>query len=366
MMSTCGLVLDRPAIAPLATATMKALTYTGHGQYELLRCPVPQVRESTDAIIKIEYTSICITDIDSIRGRVQSCEPGRILGHEGIGVVEQVGRHVGRFRAGDRVVISSVTRCGFCAQCQDMQYSLCRSGGWLLGNEIHGTQAEYVRVPFADQSLYHIPWGSAEEDMVMLSDVLPTVYECGMVNGRVRSESNVAITGSNVMGLAAVAAARLFVPHELIYIDDCEARLRRARTLGATVTLNRKRTKVAKEVRRLTGGLGVDTAIEATNTASGFSLCEAIAAHGGTVSNIGSHGVRFDLRLEKLWTRNVITTMGRVDGYSIPHLQRCIQDQAIDTKSLITHRMPFERILEAYQLFERANERNVLKILIET
>ena len=174
---------------------MKAFVYLGPAKKALEDRPKPEIRAPTDAIVKITKTTICGTDLHILKGDVRSCQPGRILGHEGVGIVDQVGPAVTAFKQGDRVIISCVSACGKCVYCRKLMYSHCTTGGWILGNSIDGTHAEFVRIPYADNSLYPIPAGADQEALVMLSDILPTGFECGVLYGKVQPGSTVAMVG---------------------------------------------------------------------------------------------------------------------------------------------------------------------------
>ncbi len=279
---------------------MKALVYRGPGLKALEDRPKPEIQAPGDAIVKMVKTTICGTDLHILKGDVATCEPGRILGHEGVGIVEAVGAGVTAFRPGDHVLISCISSCGKCEYCRRGMYSHCTTGGWILGNTIDGTQAEYVRTPHADTSLYPIPRGADEEALVMLSDILPTGFECGVLNGKVAPGSTVAIVGSGPIGLAALLTAQFYSPAEIIMIDLDDNRLGLARQFGATQTINSSDVKAAEKVKALTGGRGVDTAIEAVGVPPTFLLCQELVAPGGVIANIGVHGQKVDLHLETL------------------------------------------------------------------
>lgn len=345
---------------------MQALVYNGPGQKMLEERPNPVIQKPTDAVIKITKTTICGTDLHILKGDVPSCRPGTILGHEGVGVVDSVGPGVVSFKPGDRVLISCITACGRCASCRKGMYSHCATGGWMLGNSIDGTQAEYVRIPYADTSLYPISEGADEEALVMLSDILPTGFECGVLNGKVEPGSSVAIVGSGPIGLAALLTAQFFAPSEIIMIDLDDNRLAVGKRFGATATVNSSDGTAAQQVLKLTGGRGVDTAIEAVGIPATFKLCQDIVAAGGTVANVGVHGVQVDLHLEKLWSHNVTITTGLVDTFSIPKLLKTVQSKRIDAKQLITHHFKLGDILQAYETFGRAADTKALKVIIET
>src|SRR5277367_2680900 len=241
---------------------MKALVYHGPGKKALEEHAKPEITAPTDAIIKIVKTTICGTDLHILKGDVPTCQPGRILGHEGVGIVDKVGSAVTAFKSGDRVLISCVSACGKCVYCRKQMYSHCTTGGWILGNTIDGTQAEFVRIPHADNSLYPIPDGADEEALVMLSDILPTGFECGVLNGKVEPGSTVAIVGAGPVGLAALLTAQFYSPAEIIMIDQDENRLEVAKTFGASASVNSSDGKAVETIMKMTGGRGVDTAIE--------------------------------------------------------------------------------------------------------
>ena len=344
---------------------MKALIYLGPGKKALEERAKPDVSAPTDAIVKITKTTICGTDLHILKGDVPSCQPGRILGHEGVGVIDKVGVAVTAFKPGDRVLISCISSCGKCVYCRKLMYSHCTTGGWILGNKIDGTQAEFVRIPHADTSLYRIPDGADEEALVMLSDILPTGFECGVLNGKVQPGSTVAIVGAGPIGLAALLTAQFYSPAEIIVVDLDDNRLEVAKRFGATAGINSADGKAAETVMGMTGGLGVDTAIEAVGIPSTFELCEKIIAPGGTIANVGVHGTKVDLHLESLWDRNITITTRLVDTVSTPMLLNTVRSRKIDPKVLITHRFKLDRILDAYETFAHAASSRALKVIIE-
>jgi len=343
---------------------MKALVYRGPGQKALEDRPKPQILDPGDAIVKIAKTTICGTDLHILKGDVATCAPGRILGHEGVGTVEAVGAGVTSFKPGDRVLVSCITACGRCESCRRGMYSHCATGGWILGNTIDGTQAEYVRTPHADTSLYRLPEGLDEEALVMLSDILPTGFECGVLNGKVAPGSTVAIVGAGPIGLAALLTAQFYSPAEVIMIDLDDNRLGIARQFGATQTVNSGDGKAAASVLARTGGRGVDTAIEAVGVPATFELCQDIVAPGGIIANIGVHGHKVDLHLERLWSQNIAITTRLVDTVTTPMLLKTVQSKKLDPKRLITHRFTLDKILDAYDTFGRAAETQALKVII--
>ena len=346
-------------------ATMKALVYQGPGKKAYIDHPKPVIIDPTDAIVRMVKTTLCGTDLHILKGDVATCAPGRILGHEGVGVVDQVGAAVTVFKAGDRVLISCVSACGKCAYCRQQMFSHCGHGGWILGNEIDGTQAEFVRTPFADTSLYPIHAGDDEEALVMLSDILPTGFECGVLNGKVAPGNTVAIVGAGPVGLAALLTAQFYSPAEIIMVDLDEKRLAIARRFGATKTVNSTDGKAAEAIGVLTEGRGVDAAIEAVGIPATFELCEKIITPGGVIANIGVHGKPVSLHLETLWDRNISITTRLVDTSSTPMLLKILKAGKIDAKTLITHHFKLADILSAYDTFGRAADTGALKVIIE-
>ncbi len=344
---------------------MKALVYLGPNRKALQERPKPTLSGAGDAIVRMTRTTICGTDLHILKGDVPSCEPGRILGHEGVGVVDAVGTAVTGFRVGDRVLVSCITACGRCDNCRRQMYSHCATGGWILGNRIDGTQAEFVRIPHADMSLHPMPAGMDEEAMVLLSDILPTGLECGVINGRVQPGGSVAIVGAGPIGLAAMLTAQFYAPSQVIMIDLDDERLRSAVALGATGAVNSSDGKAAEAVMNMTGRRGVDTVIEAVGIPATFELCQQIVAAGGTIANVGVHGVPVSLHLEQLWDRNVTITTRLVDTVSTPMLIRTLGAHRFDPRPLISHRFALGDIVEAYRTFADAAHTHALKVLIQ-
>jgi len=343
---------------------MKALVYGGPGVKSLESRPKPEITHPGDAIVRITKTTICGTDLHILKGDVPTCAPGRVLGHEGVGVIDSVGAAVTELKPGDHVLISCISSCGVCDYCRRGMFSHCLTGGWILGNAIDGTQAEYVRTPHANTSLYRIPAGVDEEALVMLSDILPTGFECGVLNGRVAPGSSVAIVGSGPIGLAALLTAQFYSPSKIIMIDLDENRLATALTFGATDVINSAQPDVVEKVMALTGGRGVDAAIEAVGIPATFLLCENLVGAGGVIANIGVHGHKVDLHLETLWAQNIAITTRLVDTVSTPMLLRTVQAKKLDPARLITHRFDFAEMILAYDTFARAAETHALKVII--
>ncbi len=343
---------------------MKALVYHGPHQRSWEERPRPTLQEPTDAIVKVERTTICGTDLHILKGDVPAVTDGRILGHEGVGVVDEVGPAVSSFRKGDRVLISCITSCGRCDACKRGMYSHCARGGWILGHLVDGTQAEYVRTPHADNSLHLVPPGADEDALVMLSDILPTGFECGVLNGAVKPGDTVAIVGAGPIGLAALLTAQFYSPAEIILIDVDENRLAVARQLGATRTVNGADGKQVAAVMALTGGRGVDVAIEAVGVPATFDTCQDVVAAGGHVANVGVHGKSVTLKLEKLWSHNVTITTRLVDTVTTPMLLRNVVSGRLRPRQLITHEFRLGDMMKAYDTFGNAARERALKVLL--
>ncbi|MGL5743461.1 MAG: zinc-dependent alcohol dehydrogenase family protein [Legionella sp.] len=343
---------------------MKALIYQGPGKKSVEERPKPIIKNPSDAVIQIKKTTICGTDLHILKGDVATCSPGRILGHEGIGVVESVGSGVTEFKPGDKVIISCITSCGKCTTCRKGMYSHCTKGGWILGNTIDGTQAEYVLIPQADTSLYKIPEGVNEETLVLLSDILPTGFECGVLNGKIQPGSTVAIVGAGPIGLATLLTAQFYSPAEIIMIDMDDNRLNMAKRLGATHIINNRDDNAVNKVMALTNNQGVDTAIEAVGIPATFVLTEDLVAAGGTIANIGVHGAKVDLHLERLWSQNITITTRLVDTVSTPMLLNTLCAHKMEPHALISHHFNFADILEAYDTFGQAEKTQALKVII--
>lgn len=343
---------------------MQALVYRGPGQRGLEERPMPVIQHPEDAIVRLTHTTICGTDLHILKGDVPSCQPGTTLGHEGVGVVDTVGAAVSGFRPGDQVLIACITSCGRCDYCRKGMYSHCADGGWILGNRIDGTQAEYVRIPHADFSLHHIPAGADEEALTMLSDILPTGFECGVLNGKVEPGCSVAIVGAGPIGLAALMTAQFYAPALLVVIDPDRHRLELARRFGATHALVPDDDTVP-HVMALTGGRGADTVIEAVGLPASFELCEDLVAPGGTIANVGVHGRKVDLHLERLWSHNITITTRLVDTVTVPRLMKSMVSRRLEPASLVTHRFRFVDMERAYDTFGRASESRAMKVIIQ-
>jgi alcohol dehydrogenase len=345
-------------------ATMNALVYGGVGKIELKEVPVPKITKPTDALIRITRTTICGTDLGIIKGKVPTVQPGTTLGHEGVGIVEEVGASVRNFKKGDHVIISCITSDGSCEYCKKGMYAHCEDGGWILGHLINGTQAEYVCIPHADNSLHHIPAGADEEALVMLSDILPTGYEIGVLNGRVKPGDTIAIVGSGPIGMSALLTAQFFSPAKIYMIDLDNNRLGVAKKFGATDIINSETENVIEKIMSETKD-GVDVAIEAVGLPATFDICQNIVRPGGNVAVVGVHGHSVDFQLQKLWIQNITLTTGLVSTYTTPMLLKNVSSGKLQPEKLITHHFAMDDILQAYKVFGDAGKEKALKVIIE-
>ena len=344
---------------------MKALVFHGPGVKAWEDVARPTLDADTDAIVQVDTTTICGTDLHILKGDLPATVDGRIIGHEAVGTVVETGAAVKNVMVGARVLVSCVSACGACRYCRDSRYGQCLGGGgWILGNEIDGTQAEYVRVPFADNSTYPMPDGVSDEDMLMLADILPTAYEVGVLNGRVGPGDVVAVVGAGPIGLSAISGARLFSPSLVVAIDMAPARLDAAKQFGADVVINNAEQDPLAAVRELTGGLGADVAIEAVGVPATFELAVDLVRPAGRVANIGVHGKPATLHLQRLWDRDLTITTGLVDTYSTPTLIRLLASHHIDAQRFVTHHFGFDDFMRAYDVFSRAGETGALKVVL--
>ncbi|QGG95796.1 zinc-dependent alcohol dehydrogenase family protein [Actinomarinicola tropica] len=344
---------------------MKALVYHGPGDKRWEEVPDPALVDATDAIVRVDTTTICGTDLHILKGDVPAVTDGRILGHEAVGTIESVGDAVTTVRPGDRVLVSCISACGRCRFCREARYGQCiGGGGWILGHLIDGTQAERVRVPFADTSTYRVPEGVSDEQVLVLSDILPTGYEVGIVNGQVQPGDVVAVVGAGPIGLASIMAARLYSPSSIVAVDLADSRLTAAEQFGATATVNNGDRDPKEVIGDLTGGLGADVAIEAVGVPETFELCTELIRPGGRVANIGVHGAPATLHLEDLWIRTVTVTTGLVDTYSTPTLLRLVASGQLDAAQFATHHFALDELMDAYDVFGRAGETGALKVVL--
>lgn len=343
---------------------MKGFVFHGPGQSAWQDVADPAIKEATDAIVRVDVVTICGTDLHILRGDVPEVRPGTVLGHEAVGEIVETGRDVNTVRPGDRVLVSCITACGRCRSCWERTYGQCRGGGgWILGRMIDGTQAEYVRVPYADLSVHALPGAVDSKDAVLLADIFPTGYEVGVLNGRVQPGDTVAVVGAGPVGLAAIATAQLYAPERVIAVDPVTARLDAAKKLGADAVAD-AREGPEQLIADLTDELGADVVIEAVGAPETFELCTRMVRPGGHVANVGVHGRPATLHLEDLWSRNVTITTGLVDTYSTPTLLRMAAAGRLPTSSLVTHAFPLDRMEEAYDVFARAADTGALKVVL--
>jgi alcohol dehydrogenase len=349
---------------------MKAIVFGGPGKRSWTEVPDPKILNPGDAIVKIDTTTICGTDLHILKGDVPAVTEGRILGHEGVGTIAEVGPSVTSLNPGDRVLISCIKSCGHCANCKRGLYSHCLGDegapgiGWVFGHLIDGTQAEYVRVPYAENSLYLLPAGVSDDQAVMLSDILPTGFEIGVQYGRVKPGDTVAVIGAGPVGLAAAATAGLYGAAGIITVDQDANRLSKSPEFGATHTINSAEQDWKEQLLALTDGQGVDVAIEAVGLPETFTMCTDIVRPGGSVANVGVHGKPVELHVEDLWIRNINISMGLVNTNTTPMLLRLVAQQKIPADRFATHHFSFDQFNEAYDTFARAGQTKALKVVI--
>ena|SRR5215472_991463 len=344
---------------------MRAMVYEGPGKRTLAEVPDPQITDDGDVIVRVDATTICGTDLHILAGDVPSVRPGRVLGHEAVGTVEDVGSAVHTMSPGDRVLVPCISVCGACRYCRESHYGQCLGGGgWVLGHTIDGTQAEFVRVPFADASLYRLPDGVSDVAALMLADVLPTGYEVGVLKAGVSPGEVVAVVGTGPIGLAAIMGARLFSPSHIVAIDQADPRLNAAKELGADIVINNARTDPLPLVRALTDRLGADVAIEAVGLPDTFELAVNLARPGARIANIGVHGKPAALHLEDQWIRDITVTTGLVDTCSTPALLRLVTSGQLDAAKLVTHRFAFDDFDQAYDTFWHASDTGAIKVVL--
>jgi len=345
---------------------MKALVYHGPGQRGWDTVDDPTILDPTDAVVRIDTSTICGTDLHILKGDVPETTPGTVLGHEAVGTVQEVGAGVSTVAPGDRVLMSCVSSCGRCRYCKEARYGQCLGGGgWIFGHLINGLQAEYARVPFADNSVYKVPEQLTDEQVLFLADILPTSFEVGVLNGMVSPGDTVAIVGAGPIGLAAILTARLYTPGRIVAIDLADSRLQSARRFGADTTINNGSEDAVARVMELTDGLGADVAFEAVGVPQTFELAAELIRPGGRVANIGVHGQSAQLHLEKLWIRDVTITTGLVDTFSIPQLMRLISSGRLDPSLFATHRFALGDTMSAYDTFADAANTNALKVVLQ-
>jgi alcohol dehydrogenase len=344
---------------------MKALVYGGPGIRTWTDVPDPVIEEPTDVIVRIDSTTICGTDLHILKGDVPEVKPGTILGHEAVGTIVELGDAVTTLAVGDRVLVSCITSCGRCRYCREGRYGQCiGGGGWIFGHLIDGLQAEYARVPFAETSVYKVPEGLTDEDVLFLADILPTAFEVGVLNGKLEPGDTIVVVGAGPIGLATIMTAKLFTPARIVAVDLSDARLEKAREFGADVVIDNGTTDAVAQVLALTDGLGADLAVEAVGLPETFELCTSLIRPGGRVANVGVHGHSATLHLETLWIRNVAITTGLVDTYTTPKLLKLIEERKIDPRPFATHHFALTDVETAYGVFADAATTGALKVVL--
>ncbi len=343
---------------------MKALVFKGDHEIALEEKPRPAIIKPTDVIVRVTKTTICGTDLGIFKGKNPEVESGRILGHEGVGIIEEVGESVSQFKKGDKVLISCVTSCGACEYCKKQLYAHCKDGGWILGYMIDGVQAEYVRIPYADNSLYKIPETISDETAVLLSDILPTGHEIGVQYGAVKPGDVIAIVGAGPVGMSVLLTAQFYSPSIIIMIDMDDNRLELAKELGATHTINSAKANVLETIKGIAGEDGVDVAIEAVGIPATWDICQKIVKPGAHIANVGVHGVKVDFEIEKLWIKNLTITTGLVNTNTTPMLLKTASSNKLPLQKLITHRFKLEEIEHAYEVFLNGAKEKALKIIL--
>jgi alcohol dehydrogenase len=344
---------------------MRAMVYYGPGQAALADVPDPEITDDADVIVRVEATTICGTDLRILAGDVPSVRGGRILGHEAVGTVADVGSAVRTRGLGDRVLVPCISACGACRFCREGHYGQCLAGGgWILGRTYDGTQAEYVRVPFADTSTYRLPAGVGDEEALMLADIVPTGYEVGVLRAGICPGDVVAVVGTGPVGLAAIIGSRLFSPSHILAVDHADTRLDAAQLFGADLVVNNATGDALAAVRSVTDGIGADVVIEAVGQPETFELAVGLGRPGARIANVGVHGKPASLHLEEQWLRDITITTGLVDTSSVPALLRLLASRQLDVRKLVTHRFAFDDFERAYDAFAKPADSGALKVVV--
>ena len=326
--------------------------------------PYPQLISPKDAIVKVTLSSICTSDLHIKHGFVPLAQEGIILGHEFVGVVEEVGSEVKNLKVGDRVCANVETFCGECFFCKKGFINNCEKGGWHLGCKINGCQAEYVRVPFAENGLTKLPYNVSDRNALFVGDVLSSGY-FGAELCEIQPDDIVAIIGSGPVGYCTMASARVMNAKSIIAIDIDNERLRLAKEQGlADFTLNPTECNIEAEIKALTGKRGADCVIEAAGGKNTFEMAWKIARPNAIIALVGMYEKSQELPLPEMYGKNLIFKTGGVDAIHCEKLVNLISEGKINTDFMITHTFKLDEIEKAYEFFEKKPE-FCLKIAIE-
>lgn len=346
---------------------MKALYFSEINSVKLMDIEEPRIQNSTDVIIKVTLTAICGSDIHLKRGHIKTT-PGYVLGHEYVGVVVEVGSDVHKFKIGDRIVGAGTPFCGVCENCKNGHIYRCINGGIFgSGKEyggFDGSHAEYMRIPYADKTLIHVPKELTDEQVLFVGDILATGYDA-LVKTGINSNSTVLIFGAGPVGLCAVVAARIFKPKKIILVGKNRSyRVEMGMKLGATEGLLSDNIDVVSEIMRLTDGKCADVVIEAVGSPNSIQNAIHTASIGATISIAGVPNGDVPIPMFNALLKNLTIKIGLVDLSCMETLMGLIKDGVIDTTSLITHRMNLDSIEHAFEMFENKEDR-VMKIAIK-
>lgn len=344
---------------------MKALVHDGNGNIALQDRPDPRIQSPADAIVRVTLSTICTSDLHIMRGAVPRALPDTVLGHEFVGVVEEAGPGVARFKPGDRVAVNCETFCGECFFCERGWVNNCEQGGWELGCRIDGCQAELVRVPLADNALTAIPDSVSDEDALFLGDILATGW-WGARIAEIEEGSSVTVIGAGPVGLATMMCARLARPGRIIAIECDLHRAELAEQLGLAddvIDGNLPLDDIERAVRAMTEGRGADAVVEAAGAASTFEMAWRIARPNAVVVISAMYEQDQVLPLPRMYGKNLVFKTGGVDASGLDEVMALIEEGKLDTGCLISKRYPLNDILEAYRAFE-AHEDGCLKIAI--
>lgn len=351
---------------PAAVTSMKALVFQGPNQIALEERPIPRAGVG-EAVIRVTLTTICGTDLHIVRGEYP-VQPGLVIGHEPVGVIHELGAGVTGYHPGERVLVGAITPCGQCESCLGGHLSQCGGplGGWKFGNTINGAQAQYLLVPNAQANLARIPDDVTDEQVVLLSDIASTGISA-VESANLQLGDTVAVFAQGPIGLCATAGARLKGASLIIGVDSDPTRMAMSRRMGADVVLNVREVDVVSEIQKLTGGRGVDVAVEALGTQNTFESALRSIKPGGTLSSLGVYSGKLTVPLEPflagIGDQRIITTLCPGGKERMRRLISLVQHHRLDLTPLITHTFPLDRISEAYELFGERRD-GVIKVAI--